>query len=267
MKKLLVYVFAILLVACNKNLAIEENPAENSNLIDSKIRILAKEYLNTKKLVLYCATEKVYPCINYQIQSNTSFNESNKVSITFTDVPEMDVCATAIGPATTEIDLSTLSNGQYTLELNNAGVKNEGLLKISDTEIVLDFKNQKTIEIIKPTTKRVPAKTYWGTIGYASVSSENAVNQFIEKLKNIDVKLNKQQPGYYYYYQIDNDGAMVFDTKNSGYYYAKGLIFQYSGDESKLKNLIQVDGKLLHKDDVYISFWTYQGGYFYNWVK
>ncbi|MCH5715981.1 hypothetical protein [Niabella hibiscisoli] len=267
MKKLTVYAFIVLLAACNKNAAIEENPIDNGSLIDSKIKVSVKEYLNTQKLVLYCATQKAYPCVNYHINTEQNFKENNKLSVTFTGVPETQVCLTAIGPATAEIDLSTLRNGQYVIELNNLGVKNEGLLKISDTELILDFKDQKSIEIITPVTKRVTAQTYWGTIGYARASSENAVNQFIEKLKNIGAAFNKQVPGYYYHYQIDNDGAIVYDAQRSGYYFAKGLIFQYNAEESKLKNLIQTDGKELYKDDVYIGVFTYKGEQFYNWGK
>lgn len=60
---------------------------------------------------------------------------------------------------------------------------------------------------------------------------------------------------------------MVIDVKKSGYYYSKGLIFQFDGDESKLKELIQIDGKNYYKDDIDISLWTYKGEHFYNWGK
>lgn len=267
MKPLLIYFLAVLLVACNKNAATPENTLQEDNAIDSKIKVTVKEHLNTKKLVLFCATEKAYPCINYKIRSEQYFNEGNKSSITFTDVPETGVCLTAIGPATTEIDLSALSNGQHILELNNAGIKNQGLIKISDSEIVLDFKDQKSIVITTPVIKRVPGQTYWGTIGYARATSERAVNQFIEKLRHLGAEFNKQQPGYYNFYQIGDTGEMIYDVKTSGYYFAKPLIFQYTGEESKLNDLVLTDGKELYKDDIYISVFTYKGGHFYNWGK
>lgn len=161
--------------------------------------------------------------------------------------------------------MSSLTNQQYELELNNASLKNKGVLKISDSEIVLDFKNQKGIEIITPVLKRVPDKTYWGTIGYARQSSESAVNQFIGKISNIGAEFNKQSPGYYFHYEIDGNGDIIFDAENSGYYHAKALIFQYEGDESTLKDLVHIDGKEYYADDIYISLWTYHGEHFYNW--
>ena len=163
--------------------------------------------------------------------------------------------------------MSKLTNGQYELELNNAGLINKGILKISDSEIIIDFKNQNGIEIITPITKRVPVKTYWGTIGYARVSSESSINQFIDKLSSIGVKFNKQSPGYYFHYEINENGEMVINVKNSGYYFSKGLIFQFDGDESILKDLIQIDGKKYNTDDIDISLWTYKGEHFYNWGK
>lgn len=263
MKKLTIFVLLTLFVACEQN----NDDLLNKNAIDSKIKVDAREYLDTKKIVLNCQTEKAYPCVNYPILTEQHFNKNNQLSITFTNVVETDICFTAIGPATTMIDLSKLTNGLYELELNNASLKNKGVLKISDSEIVLDFKNQNGIEITTPVVKRVPDKTFWGTIGYARESSESSVNQFIDKLSSIGVEFNKQSPGYYFHYEIGDNGEMVIDVKDSGYYYVKGLIFQYDGDESKLKDLIQTDGKEYYTDDIYISIWTYNGEHFFNWGK
>lgn len=261
MKNSIILLIAILFVACGQS----EADLLKNNIIDSKIRIDIREYLDTRKIILNCATEKVYPCINYGIASKQHLDRNNLLSVTFTDIIDPGICLTAIGPAKGEVDLSNLSNQQYELELNNGNLKNWGVIKISDSEIVLDFKNQKGIEIVTPVLKRVPDKTYWGTIGYARQSSENAVNQFINKLSTIGVEFNKQSPGYYFYYEIDGKGKIIYESEGSGYYHGKGLIFQYKGDESTLKNLIHVDGKEYLADDIYISIWTYKGEHFYNW--
>jgi hypothetical protein len=270
MKKLTIFVLATLIVACDKkndDLLKKNDDLLKKIAIHSNIIIYTQDHLDTKQLVLFCQTENDYACSNYSIQTEQNFNKDNQLSIIFTNVIKPDLCATSIGPATTKINLSKLTNGQYDLELNVAGIKNNGILKISDSEIIIDFKNQNGIEIITPITKRVPVKTYWGSIGYSRVSSESSINQFIDKLSSIGAKFNKQSPGYYFNYEINDNGEMVIDAKKSGYYYAKGLIFQFDGDESKLKDLIQIDGKKYYTDNIDISLWSYKGEHFYNWGK
>lgn len=263
MKKQLFLLLALsmmLPLACKKEVLL------NETAIDSKILIGIREYLSDNKVVLACKTENFYPCMNYPILTTQS-HDGNQVTVTFESVFETDICLTAIGPASTEIDLSALSNGQYELTFINGQVENKGWLKISDSEIILDFKTQNGIEITTPVMKRVPANTYWGSIGYARQSSENSIDQFIDKLSDLGITYHKQTPGYYFHYRIDADGEYVFDTENSGFHFAKGLFFQYNGDESKLNDLVQTDGKELYQDDVYISIWTYNGGHLYNWGK
>lgn len=247
------------------NLACEKEDLLKGNAIDSAIEIEIREDLGSKSIVLVCKSEKQYPCVNFPILTEQSFKENNKISITFTNVDESEICFTTMGPAIAKIDLKGLSNGKYELELNNGGLKNKGAISISDTEISLDFKNLKGIKIAMPLVKRVPSNSYWGTIGYARESSENAVNQFIDKLVKTGANFNKQSVGVYTHYRIDNSGQLVFDVKNSGYYYGKGLIFQYNGDELELQNLIQIDGKELKKDDIYINLNTFKGDRFFNW--
>ncbi len=259
MRKTIIFILAIFSLAC------ESEDFLKTNAIDSAIEIAIREDLSSKRIVLVCKTEREYPCSNFPILTKQSFKENNKVSITFTNVAESEICFTAIGPATAEIDLTGLSNGKYELELNNGELKNKGSILISDTEISLDFKNLKGVKIAMPLVKRVPSYSYWGTIGYARESSENAVNQFIDKLVKIGAAFIKQPEGVYTHYKIDNNGQLVFDVQNLGYYYAKGLIFQYRGDESELKNLIQIDGKELKKDDISINISTFKGDRFFNW--
>ncbi|MGV8092283.1 MAG: hypothetical protein AB2L24_10515 [Mangrovibacterium sp.] len=262
MKKISIFVIVALLVACEQ----DEDPLKK-NAIDSKIKIEPREYLdlNSRQLVLYCQTEKAYPCINYPILTEQVFQE-NKLSITFTSVLETDFCLTAVGPASAIINLGNMANGQYELELNNAELKNKGTLKISDSEITLDFKNQNGIEIVRQITKKVPVDTYWGTIGYHTGSTIEKVDEFLEKLKDIDgVAFNKQVPGKYFYYEIDQNGEIVTNTENSGYHFVKAFIFQYTGDdEEKFKE--EIDFLVTpYFDDMYINVETYKGERIYNW--
>lgn len=260
MKRLLQFCCLILLLSCeDKDLGLNSNP------IDSKIIIETREVLepNSRRLTFFCKTEKIYHCMNFPLLTDVQVDE-NSFKITFTSVGESIVCATALGPATTTIDLNSVSIGEYEVELNNAKLKNKGTLKITDTDISLQFGFRNGIDFVRTNTKRVPNNTYWGTIGYHVQSSSILVDEFIQKFADVGATFSKQSPGHYFYYEIDNSGDIVTNTENSGYYFMRNFIFQYDGDESKLKDIVQVDGKN-YKETLSMRLETYKGETFYNW--
>ena len=50
--------------------------------------------------------------MNYPIEVNTEINE-NEFKVTYTGVGDLNICLTALGPATRSIDFGNLSNGDY----------------------------------------------------------------------------------------------------------------------------------------------------------
>jgi len=260
-KKLLLFVVTLLLACKNTDDGLSNNP------IDTKILIEARELLgqNARSLTFFCKTEKNYPCINYPI--NYSFSKTeNLYNITFTDVGEVGLCFTAIGPASTTINLNSIPNGEYQLDINNANLHNKGSLKVSDSEINLNFSKKNGIEIVRQNTLRVPDKTFWGTVGYHTTSSENLVTEFFQKLKSEGVLFEKQRPGDYFYYVIDKNGEIVTNNENSGYHYTKAFVFQFKGDEVEFKKKVKTIASI-YFDALYIYMETYEGETINNWMK
>jgi len=260
-KRLLLFFLSLLMACENTDDRLSNNP------INSKIFIEARELLgpNTRSLTFFCKTETNYPCINYPI--NYSFSNTESLyNITFSDVGEVGLCFTAIGPATATINLNSIPNGVYQLEINNANLHNKGSLKVSDSEINLNFSEQNGIEIVRQNTLRVPAKTFWGTVGYHTTSSEILVTEFFQKLKNEGVLFEKQKSGNYFYYSIDNKGDIVTNNENSGYHYSKAFAFQFNGDEIEFKKKVKTIASS-YFDDLYIYIETYKGETINNWTK
>src|SRR5687767_5486917 len=132
MKKLLNFGIAALLVACED--------VDSGSKLELKIKIETIEVLETtlRRLTFLFKKKKIYPCVNIPILTEKKIEETS-FEITFTSIGETSVCLTAIGPATASVDLNTLRNGEYEIELNNAHLKNKGTLKVTDTEIALLF--------------------------------------------------------------------------------------------------------------------------------
>lgn len=259
MKYLSLAISILLFVSCRKE------GEKDSNPVDSKIFIAFRETLDndSRKLSLLCRTEKSYPCINFPLLSNQDF-KSGPLDITFTGVGETELCLTAIGPASTQISLPALGNGTYDLHLNNGKLLNSGKIVISNDKVDLLFANPKGIEIVRSSTQRVPANTYWGTIGYHVQATAPKVNEFLQKAAALGAEFNKQSPGHHFYYEIDNNGDIITNTENSGYYFMKAFIFQYTGDEASFKQKIKELGAT-YFDDMYINIETYKGERIYNW--
>jgi hypothetical protein len=260
MKRLFAFCIVAILISCeNDDSGLESNP------IDSRIIIETREVLepNSRRLAFFAKTEKFYHCVNFPLLTKQEIDE-NSFKVTFTSVGKSDICLTAGGPATTFLDFNTLSNGEYEIELNNANLKNKGTLKVTDTDITFLFGHKNGIDFVRENTKRVPTRTYWVTIGYHVQSSSTLVDEFIQKFKDAGAVFNKQSPGHYFYYEIDNSGDLLINAENSGYYFIRGFIFQYNGDESVLKQLVQVDGKN-YEETLTMSLETYKGESFYNW--
>jgi hypothetical protein len=249
-------------VACETNDGnIDNDP------IDSSVLIEAREALDptARQLTLYCATEKIYPCSNYTIRTETR-REGKHIEISFKSVELGLICFTSLGPAVSLVDLGPTTPGTYSLTFRNGNIRSHGTLAVSDNEIELFFPQQNGIKIVRPLTNRVPDDTYWGTIGYATENSAALADQFIKSLKEEGAVFSKQVPGHYFYYEIDEKGELAVDVKNSGYYFVKGLIFQYGGSESDLRDLIRSKGQEL-SDRLSINIQSSSGAQINNWEE
>lgn len=233
--------------------------------IESQIIITPVEALgeSSRSLSLVCNTEKIYPCINYPLLTNKVVNE-NGILITFEGVEETNICLTALGPATATLDLGLVEIGQRDLELNTFVHRNIGNLTITDSEIILDFPQQNGIEVSRKVTKRVPGFTYWGIIGYHTESSIDQVAEFLQRLGNKGALFEKQVVGDYHYYQIDDDGEIVVNRENSGYWFVEGFIFRFEGNEEEFKeNALSMSREYF--PDLYVNIETFRGERIYNW--
>jgi hypothetical protein len=122
----LILLFTI--TSCNKD--------SDKEPIDSKI--LISVHKNEGSVVMKCKTEKVYPCLGYEIVYKKNVS-NNKININFKNIVSHEPCLTALGPASCEITLPQLGNGEYDLEfkLNNSITK--GKLFIEDEMLVISI--------------------------------------------------------------------------------------------------------------------------------
>jgi YbbR domain-containing protein len=152
-------IFLVILLGCQKDYSIDS--------IDSDIEIRLWETVDStnRTLQLICTTERIYNCSNYTIK-NTFSKSSNIINIDFKGIYIGDICLTAFGPANTVIDLGTLSNGTYNLNIKVEGKKSEGHLIVTDDYYAIELNKRRQIIIMNSPLFRIPANTIYGQVGY-----------------------------------------------------------------------------------------------------
>lgn len=245
--------------SCKKDDPVTTNFDENI-----KIRISETADSTKRTLTLNCFTEKIYGCINFGIQT-TSTISANKITVNFIKIEEHNICLTAIGPASTQINFDKIPNGIYELELNLGQTKITGQLNVSTGSFVATVPVQTRVQFINPDLKRIPDNTIFGTIHYHAAGTAPVVQQFIDSLQYLGATATLYAQGDYGQFQIEANGS-IKQTQDPGYYFTRYYIFNYTGNNNLLKNLMQRYGNN-YPDSLLITLNSTRGQTFYSWVK
>jgi hypothetical protein len=236
--------------------------------VDSKISIRMVEIsdISPRTLQFYCSTAMVYPCVNYPIYA-VHQQSSNSIDISFKGVIEnIGICLTAIGPATTVIDLGTLSNGTYILNLHNGDVTHTGELIVSSDSYKINFADNSDFHFTNTPLNKMPEQIIWGTVGYHKQETLPLVQSFLTGLMDLGAEKRPYNPGYYREFEIDGNGDIVQPGEGSGYYFAQSFIFNYSGDIMDIEQLVKQYARDYGNDYMYISVYTDKGEKFLSWM-
>jgi len=239
MKRFIYTIISLLLLmsSCKKDAPIENIDSDIE--FDTDIKIKMKETLDSSKRTLqfYCFTEKEYGCANYGIKSTFNYS-SNSIEIDFKEVLFSDFCLTAFGPARTTIDLGTISNGIYKLNIKVGKNNSEGQIVVTSNSYSILLTNQSQLQLTNSPLHRIPTNTIWGTIGYHTSFSDTLVQSFIDSLLYLGATVQTYEPGDYDYFQIDSSGQ-ILPPQNYGNWIVRPYIFRYSGNTADLKTLLE----------------------------
>jgi hypothetical protein len=230
-----------------------------SNLV---IDIREHSYAGNRSIIIRAETERSYPCGPYSILHRNFQLGSHGLRIDFNGLSG-GCHNNAVAPAITTIDMGDLPVGVHRLELNNGFMRNKGTVTISSTDIILAFGKTRGIKFSREAFKRVPLHTYWGEIISFSYTATPKVDEFLQKLVSMGAVFQKQPPGDYVYYKIDETGN-IHRPEVDSYGNSRFIIFQFNGDETALKELIWY-GERFNKGMYHINLNTYQGEQINNW--
>lgn len=209
-------------------------------------------YGNELAIFLNLRTDTIYGCANYKILANTT-RSNDKILIDINGIyREGGYCLTAMGPARFSEKLGNLK-GESDLVLRYEGEEDSYKLDISDEDIIITPLKTSFTHIGHPLSLlRIPGNMIWVWC------EEN--NQNISVCQKL-------------YSDLEKLGAEQFKLKTGTYAFESFKIpnlkyFKYTGDSSKLENLIERDSAYIERDnEKYASFSinTWRGEWFSSW--
>ena len=245
--------------SCNKDDEMQEKP----RLGVIEIKMFENIDSVPRVLQLRCETKEIFRCCNWPIRNTASVSDDD-IDIRFEDIFIPDICLTAFGPATAQIDLGSLSEGTYNLNLSAPGSHNGGKLIVNDDYYKLNFPHTNKFVFPYDQLNRIPEHTIWGHVGYHSEDTEPLVESFIDDLRDKGAEPGDYLTGEYGYFRILNTGE-IETSEHHGYHLIKPFIFDYQEDMSSVEELVKYYGQN-HGDDLNISVFTCSGESFLSWT-
>jgi len=229
--------------------------------IDSTIDIRLS---HQKTLQFYCQTEQIYPYGNYSIDIENQ-QTSNSIDISFKRVIVPNIGMGRESPASAIIDLGTLSNGVYNLNLSVGETARTVELTVSSDGYTVNIEDSSIFNFTNTPFNKTPEHTIWGTMGwYYEQETSTQFEAFINALINLGAEERAYIPGYYIGFTIDENGDIVQPSDNPVYWFARSFILNYSGNIANVEQLI---GQYTdYKSYMSVRLYTDKGEDFLSWI-
>lgn len=269
MKKIILLILSIFVLSCNTNDEISNN-SEYSNFIigdflDYDINFMPEEkYISNENvsleplLKLKLTTSEILPCINYGL-STSEFTNGNELIIRFNGLIAPEVCLTAIGPATSYVDLPenidklTFINGtiidKYSIEINQEKV----IISLIESNFTSSLYNK---------TFRIPENSFAYVCG-TNTTNTAIYTDFLEIL---------EQNPYFTAFEFDGDGRIPYPESSDGNWVNHPSKFFIYSDFEEFNNLANVLNNysienIEENSGVTIAIYSWNNINYYSWIN
>lgn len=211
---------------------------ETTAPIDSRVLVRPWERLEAsgRTLVLDCETERIYGCVNHQLLSVDS-RVGSAFGIVFLGVTMPDACLTALGPARARIDLGRIADGSYTLAMRVNERRVRATMDIGRDAIVVTGGESEWTHVPRPSLRRVPPGTLWGTIGWGPGDQSQAAQAFLDSMATRGAAARTLAAGDYHHFRVEPDGSIV--TPLTGAFpFERGFALHDPGSDDALAGVL-----------------------------
>lgn len=202
------------------------------------MRALESGSSSGRQLQLFFQDEGNYPCANYRL--NTTYKQENKqVKLTFTGVTKPSgICLTAIGPARSAVDVSTLPIGKYQLLFAVGARSTSGTLEIQDTQLKLSSNDPSLVEVLTPEIRFMPKNIIWGYATTMLPQAQASVEVLRDSLQRLGATPTTLPAGVYSQFTIAANGLPQLPQVSVG---ARALLLlaNYSGSAERIQAYVK----------------------------
>lgn len=237
MKKLLILTIALTIISCNSNDAETDTPIKaeyiSENSISTNINFMPEEiysssdFPQTPLLKIKLITEEEFPCVNFHIKT-TEFVNENELIIRFDGILDSGVCATAIGPAISYIDLP---QNITKLTFLNGKVIDTYSIDINDEKITIELIKNKFTNSLFNKTFRIPKNSFAFVCG-TNTNNTNVYEDFFSLLK---------QNNSFTEFEFKGEGRIPYPKTSSGHWVnhpSKFFIYSNPAEFENIDNLL-----------------------------
>ena len=255
MKNSLFIILSILIFSCNSNNEIsnksEYSEFMNGNSIASNINFMPEEIYSINEeqepeLKLKLITEEIYPCINYAI-ATTVFTNTNELIIRFDELIIPEVCLTAIGPATSYIDLT---ENITKITFINGDVIDSYSIEINEEKVIIETFETNFTKILYTKTFRIPENSF----AYVCGTNTNNTEIYTDFLSTLEENPN------FTTFEFEGEGRIPYPESSDGYWVNHpSKFFRYSNAEafSNLENTLNTFSKNFIEENSGVSIAIY----------
>ena len=224
------------------------------------------------QLVVYARTVREYGCLGYGIITTVQ-RPSGRINVQFSGVRSPSgACATALGPALSQLDMGVLANDTYPLVIGGSAGRADLLLEVSSGAYGIVGRPDPGLAFDEIELRRIPDRLVWGYFGYSDPGKEpviDAVLAQIAKLGGAPIRL----AGGKYAVQIEagwadrfrvSPSGVIERTGNNGYRHLRSFAVEYFGDRNELRDLVASVGD--HDSGIHLQTFTWKGDLFSSWT-
>jgi len=233
---LLIALISVFIISCNKTDSPPENFGDysqfiNSNSISSDIEFMPIETYSSNNvenptLKLRLKTVDEYPCLNYELLT-TEFINGNELIIRFEDIVIPSSCATAIGPAISEINLT---ENITKLVFINGNIIDTYSVNINEQKVNISLIENNFTSSLYDKTFRYPKNSFAFICG-TNVNNTQLYDDFLNILLNNNTLSE---------YEFNGDGRIPFPETSSGHWVDHPSRYFIYNNTSDFDNLGQI---------------------------
>lgn len=206
-----------------------------------------------RKFMLRIQTNDVYECSNYAVDQETAL-QGDRVVIKVNGIRRTKPCQTGVGPATSIIDLSQLTLGEYKVQITINRQVFKADLQVDST--FFHFSIPKTVDptllrIFNGRLNHIPAGTVWGKCEYVEPSKKAVALKFMAELEKAGALKSQLPVGNYDEFYLHTVGTTT-EKSIKGERFEFPFVYSYNGSLMPLQEIangFRKDLKITLKND------------------